>query len=165
MIENTLYNQIEEAVPGLLRMAKEMTWNKLSRNCKFILTEIIESQENFHLQRQMRKQGNDKKISVTLPELMPTLHSLYNDLYDINLYIYRATKRVTIIDIRYYLKSSLDKNYRQEVLHKPPTLHCKVSLPPWVSGKKKKFDINWELNEGMNKLRFFWNKFKSDNSK
>ena len=156
MTPTPLHNQIEEAVPKLLAMAKEMTWNKLSDNCKFILTEIKESQEDFHVQRQLRKQENDKKIPVSLQVLMPTLQSLYDDFYDINLYIYKATKKLTIIDIRYYPKSSLAEDFRQNVLHRLPMFHCKVSLPPWLSEKKEKFDINWELNEGMNKWRLFW---------
>lgn len=101
-----------------------------------------------------------KKDPVTLIELMPRLQSLYDNLYDINLHIYRATKGMTVIDFRYYLKSSLDVDYRPNVLHNPPMLHCKVSFPPWLPDKKEKFDINWEHYEGLNRLRLFWLKLK-----
>jgi hypothetical protein len=40
MISNGLQKEIEEAVPRLLGMARALSWNKISDNCKFILTEI-----------------------------------------------------------------------------------------------------------------------------
>ncbi len=49
-------------------------------------------------------------------------------------------------DIRYYLKSSLEEHYREQVIHHPPMIHSKVANPPWLSEKKEKFDINWEHN-------------------
>jgi hypothetical protein len=146
MTPNTLQKEIEEVVPKLLDLARELTWNDISDNCKFILTEIKNGQENFHVQRQLLKEENDKKIPLAFQEIIPTLEKLYDNLYDINLYIYEATKNATIIDIRYYLKSSLDKDYIQKVINNHPMLHCKVSIPPWLSDKKEKFDINWEHN-------------------
>lgn len=160
MTSSTLQKEIEEAVPKLLDIARELTRNKISGNCKFILTKIKDSQENFHVQQLLRKRENDKKVPVLLQALMPTLQSLYDNLYDINLHIYRVTKEVTIIDIRYYPRSALDQAYRQKVLHNPPMLHCKVTTPPWLYGQKEKFDINWEHSEGLNRLRLFWMKLK-----
>ena len=161
MTSSTLRKEIEEAVPKLLEMARELSWNKISDNCKFILTEIKDSQENFHVQRVLTKKENDKKVPVTLQELLLKLQDLYDNLYDINLNIYKSTKSMTIIDIRYYPKSSLDKDYEQKVLHNPPMLHWKVSFPPWMSDKKEKFDINWEHYSGWNKWRLFWLILKS----
>ena len=137
-----------------------MTWNKISDNCKFILTEIKDSQDNFHVQRKLNKIENDKKVPVALTELMPTLQRLYDNLYDINLHIYRATNSMTIIDFRYYPKLSLDQDYREKVLQKPPMLHCKDIMPPWLSDKKEKFDINWEHYEGLNRWKLFWLKLR-----
>src|SRR5690349_7251276 len=105
MTKDTLHKEIEEAIPKLLDLGRELSWNKISENCKFILTEIKDSQENFHVHRILRKKENDKKVPVTFSEIMPALQSLYDNLYDINLHIYRADKRLTIVDIRYYPKS------------------------------------------------------------
>lgn len=160
MTSNTLQKEIEEAVPKLLEMAGELTYNKISGNFKFILSEIKDDEENFYVQGQRRKEENNKKIPVILPELMPTLHDIYENLYDINLHIYRAAKNMTIIEVRYYPKSSLDPDYRPKVLHNPPMLHCKIAYPPWLSNKKEKFDINWEHYEGLNRLRQLWSKLK-----
>ena len=155
MTANTLQKEIEEAVPILLEMARPLTWNKISDKCRFILNEIKENQENLHKERQLKRKVNDKKIPVALAELMPTLLGLYDDFYDINLHIDRATKTMTVIDFRYYPKSSLDPEFRQIVVHNPPMLHCKVSLPPWLTDKKAKFDINWEHKQWL----IDWKKF------
>lgn len=155
MTPATLEDEIKEAIPGLFAMAKSLTRNNLSENYKVILTEIKDTDENLYEKTKKRKKENDKKLPVTLSALMPTLLVLYNNLYDINLHIYKATKKCTIIDIRYYPKSSLTPEYRQTVLQKPPMLHCKVLHPMWLSDKKEKFDINWEHYEGLNQLRLW----------
>jgi hypothetical protein len=165
MTKHTLEKEIEEAVPKLLGMARELSLNKISNNCKFILSEIKDSQEKFHVQSVFRKMENDKKVPRTLAELMPTLQSLYDDLYDINLHIYRATKSMTIIDFRYYPKSSLDQDYSQRVLNNPPMLHCKVAQPPWLTDKKEKFDINWEHKQWLINWELFWTRRKIKNKK
>ena len=156
MTLETLENEIEQAIQRLFDMARSLTRNKISNNYKFILTEIKDSSENFHEQRKINKQVNDKKVPVSLADLMPTLQILYADFYDINLHIYKATRDITIVDFRYYPKSSLDHDYRTKILTKPPMLHCKVIHPPWLSDKKDKFDINWEHYEGLNRLKLFW---------
>ena len=87
---------------------------------------------------------------------MKELMLLYDDLYDVNLYIYKALKDKTIIDIRYFLKSSLDKDYLEKVKDKKPMLHCKIVQPPYIHYKsKEKFDVNWDLGG----MRYYWNLF------
>ncbi len=156
MTLKTLQKEIEQAVPLLMKMVQELTWNNIAYNYKFILTEIKDNQKNFHLERKLLKKENDKKFPLKLQELMPALESLYNNLYDINLYVYRANHNGTIIDIRYYPKSSLDQEYRQKILTNPPMLHCKVATPPWLSDKKQKFDINWEHKQWLINWKMFW---------
>jgi len=160
MTLETLEYEIKEAIPRLFEMARSLTRNKISDNYKLVLTEIKDSSENFREQRKINKLVNDKKVPMAVTELMPTLKKLYNNFYDINLHIYKATKNITIIDFRYYPKSSLDKDFRIKVLDNPPMLHCKVTHPPWLSDKKEKFDINWIHYEGLNKLRLLWLKLK-----
>ncbi|MGC4099792.1 hypothetical protein [Ferruginibacter sp.] len=156
MPQSELQSDIEEMVTRLLAMARDMTWNKISDNCKFILSEIKDSTDAFYAQKRKQKKENDLKTPVTLQEQMPALQKLYEDLYDINLHIYRTTKEYTVIDIRYYLKSSLDEAYRQQVLQNKPMLHCKVSTPNWLSDKNEKFDINWERKEWLIKWKMYW---------
>lgn len=155
-----MQNEIESMVQRLLGLAADRAWNKINHNCKFILTPIINSEDNFKAQRQLLTKQNDKKIPVTLEEILPLLRNIYNDLYDINLYIYRAGKRSTIIDIRYYSKSLFEEDHRKKISADPPMLHCSVSLPPWLKNDKEKFDINWEHYEGLNPIQMFWTKLK-----
>jgi hypothetical protein len=113
MTSKTLGKEIKEAVPKLLDMARELTWNDIPDTCKFILTETRNSTENFHVQRLLMIKENDKKMPIPFSEVMPTLQNLYDNLYDINLHVYRVKKHFTVVDIRYYTKSSLDQEYRQ----------------------------------------------------
>src|SRR5687767_12402204 len=102
MTRETLQKEIEEAVTKLLDLSRALSWNKISNDCRFIMSEITGSEENFHVQRVLRKKENDKKVPVTFQEIMLLLENLYDNLYDINLHIYRAENRLTVIDIRYY---------------------------------------------------------------
>lgn len=154
MTSNNLQKEIEEAIPKLLDLAIELTWNKISNNCKFILTEIKDTPENFHTRRVLRKKENDKKVPVAFSEIMTELQNLYDNLYDIDLQIYRADSRLTVVDICYYPKSSLDQEYRQKVEHRPPMLHCKVAMPPWLLDKER-FDINWERKQWLINWKMF----------
>jgi hypothetical protein len=106
------------------------------------------------VQRRRRKSENFKKRLIGLKDAIAELKDKYFELYDINLYIDKALKGVTIIDIRYYSKNSLDIDYREKVSELPPMLHSKVTHPNY-SEPGKKFDINWE-NENW---RYKWNTF------
>lgn len=156
MTKDTLKKEIEEAIPSLLEMARELSRNKISDNCKFILIEIKDSDENFNMQRVLRKKENNKKVPVTFSEIILPLQNIYENLYDINLQIFRASRRLTVIEILYYPKSSLDPDYKKSVLCNSPMLHCKVAQPPWLTGKKEKFDINWENKQWVIQWKLFW---------
>jgi hypothetical protein len=106
--------------------------------------------------KRVDKKRKRQKSSVAFSEIMPLLQNLYDNLYDINVHIYRADKHLTVVDIRYYPKSSLDLDYRQKVVHNPPMLHCKVAQPPWLTDKNEKFDINWEHKQWLIKWKLFW---------
>jgi hypothetical protein len=159
MISN-YQKEIEEAIPKLLDLARQLSWNTISNRCQFILSEIKDSEQNFDVKRVTRIKENAKKIPVSLSEMMPTLQNLYVDMYDINLHIHRADSRLTVVDIRYYLKSSLDPECREKIGHTLPMLHCKVATPPWLSEKKEKFDINWEHKQWMIRWKQFWTRRK-----
>ena len=156
MTSESFEQEIQEAIPKLLNMARAMSWNIISNNCKFILTEIKDSDKDFHDQRMLLKKENAEKTPVLLQQVIPTLKALYKNLYDINVYIYKSRKHLTVIEIRYYLKSSLDKDYRQKITDDPPMIHCKVAIPPWLSNKNKKFDINWERKLWLIRWKLFW---------
>jgi hypothetical protein len=160
MNSNNLQTEIEDLVPKLLNLAKELTGNDISSNCKFILSEIKNSLGNSHVSRVLRIKENDKKKPLAFSEIMPKLLIIFDNLYDINLRIYKSRRNLTIIDIRYYTKFSLDPEYKQKVIENPPMLHCGVELPPWLTEKKEKFDINREHKQWLLNWKLFWAKRK-----
>jgi hypothetical protein len=133
MTPNTFQRELETGVPQLLDLARSLTWNTLSNNCKFIFSEIKDTDKDFVEQQQLMIEENEKKNPVLLDELMPTLQKSYSNFYDINLLVYKSTIKMTVIDIRYYPKSLLDDEYQQTIINNPPMLHCKVTIPPWRS--------------------------------
>lgn len=142
----TLEKNVESAVETLLKTARDLTWNKISPNCKFILSEIRDMNGNFHDQTLTIQKENNRKKPVSFGDIMPVILQRYSLLYEIDLHIYKAKKHETVIDIRYVNKHSFDDAYYKQVANDPPMLHCKVSMPPWLpmDKPKPKFDINWE---------------------
>jgi hypothetical protein len=156
MSEKSLQVQIEEMLPELVKMASELSFSNISTNFKFILSEIKDSTENFSVQRARMTKENDKKTPQPLEKLMPVLDELYENLYDINLHIYKANRNDTVIDMRYYPKSALDEDYRKTIVKNPPMLHAKVEMPPQLTNRKEKFDINWHHHTFLNEWKLFW---------
>jgi hypothetical protein len=139
-----IYKDITISVASLLEIARQYTFNDISNNCSFILSEIIQS-NNLTDKLKLRKETNDKKIPKPLNKIIIELDKLYSNLYDINLFIYKSDKYSTIIEIQYFPRSSLNKDYQEMSSATETMLHCKVSIPPYASDTKEKFDINWEL--------------------
>ncbi len=146
MTAETTEEEIRAAIPKLMEMATELTRNKFSDEYLFFLSAINDKQPDLIERLQQQKRNNDRREPKKLQEVIPELIAIFNDLYDINLTIYKATKKATIIEISYYAKSQLEEAYRETVSAQPPMLHCKVALPPWLGGKNELFDINWQHN-------------------
>ncbi|MGB1248861.1 MAG: hypothetical protein ACPG4Z_08230 [Chitinophagales bacterium] len=73
---------------------------------------------------------------------MNQLKSIYTNIYDINLNVYHVKKKNTIIVIRYFPKSSLDKKHFELVKDKSPMVHSKLSIPLYREYNEAKFDVN-----------------------
>jgi hypothetical protein len=158
MSPTDLVAAIDGAVPQLLKLGRTLTQNDISDHCLFILTEITDEPTNAHQRRRVIKRLNDAKQPLPLADLAPALHQLHGNLHDINLYIYRTTSELTIVDIRYYPRSSLAQTYRAQVAELPPMLHLKVATPPWLALAEPlpQFDINWERRVTWAWLRTWW---------
>lgn len=155
MSKNDLEEQLNEATRKLLQLARKSSWNRISNKTVYILTQIDpEPKLNVAESRKIRKKINDKKKTHTLKSATQELLSFYDDLYDINLYLYRSKRNRTIVEIQYFLKSFHAYKFQQSVRDNSPMLHCKIALPPYRR-ENKKFDINWELGG----LRHQWNEF------
>ncbi|WP_413669235.1 hypothetical protein ACEN9X_04260 [Mucilaginibacter sp. Mucisp86] len=161
--KTTLHNNLSDATISLLEMAREASWNTITDNCLYVTSEIENSTQDFCDLHKSRKQKNDQKIPQSLADVTPQLLSLFDNLHDINLYVYKAERNVTIIEIAYYLKTSLDARCRDTIIIDPPMLHCKIPIPNYRALKEdrdKKFDINWQLNPLNHRLRVFWTRLK-----
>jgi hypothetical protein len=158
MSPTDLVAAINEAVPQLLKLGRTLTRNDISDHCLFILSEITDEPTNAHQQRRVTKRLNDAKQPLPLADLAPALHQLHGNLHDVNLSIYRATREVTIVDVRYYPRLSLAPAYRAQVADLPPMLHVKVATPPWLALVEPlpQFDINWERRVTWAWLRTWW---------
>jgi len=155
-MEKNIEKEIENLTANLLEIVNLNCWNPISKNLMFILSNISEVEgENFFVQRKNRNELNKRKIPISFSEAIVNIKQIYDLIYDINLYVYKAEKDKTIIEIRYFLKSELDSEYLNTVINNPSMIHSKISLPPYRKNEKSKFDVNWELGG----MRYTWNMF------
>lgn len=162
MTKENLHNDLAEATKKLLEMARDYSWNTISNNCLYIISEIKESNgKNFFEQRRIRKKENRNKEPKPLQIVAAELEGIYENLYDVVLYVYHSTSKQTVVEIQHYPKSSLDKDYLEKVKDNDPMLHCKVAIPPYSNDNKSKIDINWELGGLRHEWKMFWWKKKT----
>ncbi len=153
--KSNIANQLYEATSALLELARSKCWNKISDNTCFILSEIIHDGKNDFDRRHGRKLNNVQKTPKSLNEITFEIEKIFENLYDVNLYIYRSQKHQTIIEIQYYPKSALDSEFRKKVECAEPMLHCKIDLPVYAKDNDQKFDLNWPLGG----IRHRWKEF------
>ena len=156
MKQENINKDISEAVKSLLKIARDSSFNDISDNCFYIISEIKHSDKNFFEQTKIRKADNDKKTPKSFADIIADLEKLYPNLYDVNLYVYKANKDSTIIEIQYFPRSSLDAEYQKTSATQETMLHCKVSIPSYASTTKEKFDINWEHGTLNHLWKMFW---------
>lgn len=158
--KKNLNRQIEEATDNLLEMAKEHSWNKISGNVKFVIkkvkTDITEGSNLFETNR-IRKKILEQKERLNLEFAIKQLKSEFKNLYLIELYVFKANKKDTIVEIEILEKSELGVDQQKIVKNNSPMLHCKVAIPPYIGLENKdKFDINWQLETIEYKWKMFW---------
>ena len=156
MKKETINLELSDAVQSLLQLARNLSYTKISDNCSFIISEIKSSNKNVFEQTKNRKSINDKKIPKSFIEIVSEVEAIYTNLFDVNLYIYKAKKKETIIEIQYFPRTSLDLDYQKITADQETMLHCKVSLPNYASNSNQKFDINWEHGPLNHLWREFW---------
>lgn len=158
--KENLEHQLKEATVTLLEMVKNSCWNKISNNSHYILSEITINVINFKKQKKAQRKLNAQKHPITLKEASNELKKIYGNLYDINLEVYQSKKNETLIEIRYLLKSSLNTDFLRTIKNNSPMFHSKVGIPPYVTNKTKKYDVNWHLNGVRHQLKLFWHNLK-----
>ncbi|PKP20337.1 MAG: hypothetical protein CVU05_09380 [Bacteroidetes bacterium HGW-Bacteroidetes-21] len=157
MTPETFEIEIKDLTHKLIEMARDFSINKISDNCLYILSQINnDGSNNLNEIRKARIQSNEKKTPKRLNEITSDLFSIYSDLYDINLYVYKAKSNLTLIEIQYFRKSNLSQEYQIKVMNNKPMTHCKINIPYYAETNKEKFDINWEFGGLKHDWKMFW---------
>ena len=157
MTKENLHHDLKEATEKLLEIARKYSWNTVSENCLYIMSEIQDPPEkDLFEQRRIKNEVNQKKELKPLQDAVSALEGIWGNLYDVNLYVYKSTSKLTVVEIQYYPKSSLDKDYFEKVKFNDPMLHCKVAIPSYSNGDNSKFDINWESGGFRHKWKMYW---------
>lgn len=161
MTTETLSATLAQATANLLKMARETTWNTISEEVRYVIrkTDLAEN-GNLIDSNRMRKQILDAAPVLTFEQALETLREQYPHLYLIHLYIFRALRNRTIVEIELMEKNQLEGDYRLTVEEKVPEWHCKVAIPPYQSAAKEKFDINWPVGSWEYRWKMFWRKWK-----
>lgn len=155
MSKENLREEIETCIVNLQRLATITCWNKISSNVVFIVSDFNEFEgRNFFEQGKSRNRVNKYKTKLSLDSAIEVLDKEYSDLYDVTLYIFKASQKETVIEIQYYRKSNFESDYFAVVKDNPPIFHSKISKT-YYANNHSKFDINWELGG----VRYFWNHF------
>jgi hypothetical protein len=95
-----------------------------------------------------------KKNQVPLSEIITDLNRIYDTIYEIDFYIYRAERKRTIIEVQYFSKDSVAHGeYINDIM---PMIHCKVATPLYYEDDKQKFDVNWEHDPFLHQWKMFW---------
>lgn len=160
MKKENLEQNLIDATSSLLEMARNSCWNKISGNTSYLISKIKNDELNAFDKRKERKKENEKRITKSLKQISTELKAIYENLYDINLYIYKSEKENTIIEIQYFPKSSLESDFYETIKYNEPMLHCKIGIPPYVNNKSEKYDVNWELGGMRYELNLFWWRMK-----
>lgn len=167
MSKETLLEDIREATDSLFKMAKDSCWNEISKNVLYRLSEIKYVSTRYGAKEKVeQKRINSSKTPKALEYIIGELAKIYDNLYDVNLYIHQSQKNKIIIDIRYFSKSSLKPDYAVQVEQNDPMLHCKIPIPMYASkwpdkpNEYEKFDINWHLRGVRHQWKMFWHKRK-----
>ncbi|PQA92887.1 hypothetical protein B0A69_11990 [Chryseobacterium shigense] len=155
MTQESLEGNIRNSAVQLIQLAEDRCWNKISHHLTFIVSDFNEFGENFRKKRKLRNKINKYKVPQPLDAVIGVIKKEYQDLYDINLYIFKALQKETIIEIQYYRKSNRELDYHDKIKDYPPMLHAKITQPGY-SLEGEKFDVNWESGGG---LRHYWKNF------
>ncbi|TZF93642.1 hypothetical protein FW781_18280 [Chryseobacterium panacisoli] len=161
MNRENLKESINICITNLFQLVKINCRNSVSPNLFFILSDCNEFESsNASEQRVFRHRINNSKTLLTLDAVLDVLQKEFDDLYDVTLYVFRATRRETIIEIQYYRKSNFDADYFSVVKDNLPRFHSKIAMPVYA-WEEEKFDVNWESGGGMHHMwkTFLWRNF------
>lgn len=103
MTHESVKENLEICVVNFIKLVEDQCWNTISPHLTFIISDFNEFDgENFPEIEKLRNKANSSKRPGTLEEITEVLNNEFQDLYDVNVYIFKALKKNTIIEIQYY---------------------------------------------------------------
>jgi len=144
MTDYKLETELNNGSKELLKIARKQCSNSFSENFEYITTEINVNE----IKTFKTKNIKPTTLKNAINQLNP-----FNEIYDINLLIYKAEKFKTIFEIKYFLKTSIESNSERNLSDVETMIHLKINLPPYKD--ESKFDINWEFGG----IKHFWKMF------
>ena len=148
----TLQQDLQQCTTSLLAIARDHCWNKFSDEVVFIISEIEDDEGGWPKKFESRRK-KDRLEPMAFDVMIGRLEERYPEIHDINLFIHRAEKHRTIIDIRYFPKAKVDYETKPET---PSMLHAKIALPPYRGDGSQKFDVHWEFGGLRHRWKMFW---------
>lgn len=147
-----LRKDIKGCTASLLALARDCCWNKFSDEVAYIISEIEDEGEGGWQKIIESRRNKDKLKPMDFAAMMKYVEEIYPEIHDINLFVHKAEKYRTIVDVRYFLKS---KAVCETKLETPSMLHAKIAIPPYRGNDSHKFDVHWEFGG----LRHQWKMF------
>nr|WP_315027730.1 hypothetical protein [uncultured Chryseobacterium sp.] len=93
--------EIESSVDGLLKLVKLYCRKRITGTIYYIVSDFNEFKgNNRDEQNNSRQIINNSKELLDLDSAVELLNREYHDLYEVSLYIFRAFKKETIIEIQ-----------------------------------------------------------------
>jgi len=93
---DTIKIDILNASQSLLAMAKDFTYKNISNNLIFIIR-IVDNEFNqissFNERNKLRKKLNESNPILTIENATKEIENIFDQIYEINLYIYKAEKK------------------------------------------------------------------------
>ena len=159
----TLKYNLQEISKATIQFAKELTWNDFSDNfCFVIMPNVLDDSDHLDNDERINLEQRKEELNklLTIGEVIDRLWFSEKVPVWINVSIYKATKRKTIIELM------TSRRFRKDdYMHKNtgfPPFHIAIPTPPYQKGNEK-FDINWKHNKF--KLKFHAWLWRSRNRK
>ena len=160
-----LEQQLKAFTPLVLKLARDHCWNKISDTVKYVIkrvpSELNESGKLLDELDYLRKKLLSSKEPQDLKSTVEQLKSYFSEILRIHLYVFKAKKNLTIIEVEVIENELSDTAYLQYVEVGKPQIFSYIISPPYTSQyEHRKFDVNWRLGTFDHKWMMFWGRRK-----
>lgn len=156
---------LRDLTTSAIKLADMHTFDKIPTECKYLLSEVRCDLRfpDLHRGRKYYKQEKKKKPLLSSSDIVNELESLYGDLIEVYVEVFRVKRNLTIIEVRYLLNRSVDDideylAMKMIIKDQLPIFRAVITSPPYVFDlENEKFDINWRFKA----IKCRWNMLKA----